>query len=476
MNQTSRRKGNARRTSGIMALAESAAGATLTDQLFQSIRRLISDGVWRRGERIPGSRVLAADAKVSRTTVLATLEMLVAEGLLETRGTAGTYVAASSNAKPAIAAPAQALAPHAAPFSVGAPGLDLFPLHVWRRLQTRRWSTMPLSALDTGDEAGELELRAAIAAHVDASRGIKCSPSQVVVVSSAQSAIHLAALVLAERGAKVWVEDPGYFGTPSAIRSTGAEPVPVPVDGEGLVVGDGVARAARAKLAVVTPACQFPLGVTMSLERRHTLLAWAAKEDAWIVEDDYDSEFPVAKRVLRPLAALSGAQRVIYINTFSKTLFPALRLAYLIVPGALVDRFIAARRGIDRNATVPNQMVLADFLSTGQFARHLRHCREAYAERRAVMLEGLAREFAGALRTNEHNPGLHICTTYEAGIDDADLAGCAAKAGIVVEPLKRFFSGPQTQRGLLLGYAGFSPAVIRAQLITLARAIGPAIR
>src|SRR5262249_2228143 len=155
-----------------------------------------------------------------------------------------------------------------------------------------------------------------------------------------------------------------------------------------------------------------------------------------------------------------------YINTFSKTLFPALRLAYLIVPEPLVDRFIAARRGIDRNTTVPNQMVLADFLSTGQFARHLRQCREAYAERRAVMLQGLAREFAGAPQAHEHRPVPHFCTTYDADVDDAAPPSRAAKADIVVEPLKRFFSGPQTQRGLLPGYAGFTPAVIRAQLNT----------
>jgi GntR family transcriptional regulator/MocR family aminotransferase len=273
----------------------------------------------------------------------------------------------------------------------------------------------------------------------------------------------------------VWTEEPGYFGTPQAVRAAGAEPVPVPVDAEGLMVGEGIARAPAAKLAIVTPACQFPLGVPMSLARRRELLDWAAAQNAWIIEDDYDCEFPSTKRVLRPLAALGEASRVVYVNTFSKTLFPALRLAYAIVPEALIDRFIAARRGIDRNTTVPNQMVLADFLSTGQFARHLRHCRDAYAERRAVMLEGLEREFGGALKTNTFSPGLHICATYKSNADDAHLAALAAKSGVVVEPLKRFFAGSQTQSGLLLGYAGFTPAVIRAQLHALSRAIRPAL-
>ena len=461
-----------------MALADSGAGATLTDQLFQAIRRLIADGVWRSGERIPGSRVLASDAGVSRTTVLTTIEMLVAEGLLETRGTAGTFVvnAPGSAKAPASQPRSPLITPHLAPFSVGAPGLDLFPLHVWRRLQTRRWSTMPLAALDDGDEAGLPELRAATAAHVGASRGIKCHAHQVVVVSSAQSAIHLATLVLAERGAQVWTEEPGYFGTPSAVRAAGAQPIAVPVDDEGLSVEQGIAMAPAAKVAVITPACQFPLGVPMSPARRQLLLDWAAKQNAWIIEDDYDGEFPSGRRAPLPLAAMQGADRVVHVNTFSKTLFPALRLAYLIVPDALVDRFLAARRGVDRNATVPNQMVLADFLSTGQFAAHLRRCREAYAERRTTMLDELQREFAGVLRAPEHLPGLHVCATYDKYVDDGELAALAARAGIVVEPLKRFFAGTPTQRGLLMGYAGFTPAVIRTQLRALARAIGPALR
>jgi GntR family transcriptional regulator/MocR family aminotransferase len=319
-------------------------------------------------------------------------------------------------------------------------------------------------------------LRASIAAHQGASRGIKCGTHQVIIVSSAQSAIHLSALVLAERGAKVWTEEPGYFHAASAIRAAGVVPVPVLVDDEGLIVEEGERLASHARLAVVTPACQFPLGVPMSLARRNELLHWARTRDAWIVEDDYDSEFPAAKHVIRPLAALSGSDRVIYVNTFSKTMFPALRLAYLIVPEVLVDRFIVARRGIDRNASVPNQMVLADFLNTGQFARHLRRCREAYRERRRVMVEGIAREFAGVLSVRDNLPGLHVCATCEANVDDTELAALAARAGIAVEPLKVFYAGPPLQRGLLLGYAGYTPAVIRAQLRVLGRALRPALR
>jgi GntR family transcriptional regulator / MocR family aminotransferase len=479
MNQTARKRVSARPASGLMALSERSPGATLTDRLFQAMRRLIAEEVWRPGERIPGSRILARDAKVSRTTVLATLEMLVAEGLLETRGASGTFVAVSRG-KPAgksvTSEQASHPAPRSTPFMVGVPGLDLFPLHVWRRLQTRRWSTMPLAGLDDGDEAGLFELREAIATHIDASRGIKCGAHQILIMSSAQAAIHLAMLVLAERGAQVWTEEPGYFGLHSAMRAAGAKPVPVPVDDEGIVVEEALRLAPAANLAVVTPACQFPLGMPMSLDRRRQLLTWARTKSAWIIEDDYDSEFPSSKTVLRPLAASSGPARVVYVNTFSKTIFPALRLAYLIAPEELVDRFIAARRGVDRAATVPNQMVLADFLNTGQFARHLRRCREAYRERRAAMVEGIEREFGGALSAPGNMPGLHVCATYEGRAADADLAELARQNGIVLEPLKRFFTGPQTQRGLLLGYAGFTPAIIRKELRTLARALTPALR
>lgn len=479
MRQAVRKPATARQTSGLMTLAAQARGATLTGQLFQSMRRLITEGVWRRGERIPGSRILARDASVSRTTVLATIEMLVAEGLLETRGTAGTFVAGTSADKSTAPAKASAIplpAPNLVPFSASTPALDLFPLRVWRRLQARRWSTMPLAALDDGDDAGLLELRAAITAHLDASRGIKCGAHQIVVVSSAQSAIHLAALVLAERGAKVWTEEPGYFSAASAVRAAGAQTVPVPVDDEGLIVDEGVRLAPQAKMAIVTPACQMPLGVPMSLTRRTQLLHWARTHEAWIVEDDYASEFPAAKRVSNPLAAMASSDRVIYVNTFSKTLFPALRLAYLIVPEPLVERFIAARRGIDRNASVPNQMVLADFLNTGQFARHLRRCREAYSERRRAMVDGLAREFDDLLNVRDNLPGLHVCATYDALVDEAQIAALAGAQGINFEPLKQFYAGISTQRGLVLGFAGFTPAIIRTQLRVLAKAIRPALQ
>ena len=442
------------------------------------MRRLITDGVWARGEKLPGSRLIARDAKVSRTTVLSALDMLVSEGLLETRGRSGTYVAWTRSVAKAVAPGTTpdmpALAPkEAPPFTVGAPGLDLFPLKAWRRFQARRWARMPLTALEDGDDAGWLELRTAIAAHVDASRAIKCRAEQVIIMTSAQSAIHLAARVLTERGQQAWMEEPGYHGTRSALLAVGASPVPVPVDHDGLRVDEALRVAPSALFAVVTPSCQFPTGVVMSPSRRRQLLAWAMSVNGWIVEDDYDSEFPFAKNSQQPLAAMADGSRVIYVNTFSKTLFPSLRLAYLIAPDALVDRFLAARRGIDRNTTVPNQMVVADFLNTGQFAKHLRRTREAYRERHTALVEGLRQELGEALSIDRQSPGLHVCATFTADIGDAEVAALALRQGVVVEPLSQFFAGTPFRQGILLGYPAFSPDAIRRNVRTLARVIKP---
>ncbi len=481
MAQTIRQRTRKRLASGLFALPERAAReGTLTEELFQAMRRLIAQGIWLRGDKLPGSRLLARDAKVSRTTVLAAIEMLVAERLLEARGRSGTYVAGAQSPAPdsmqgALPESFASNVAGARAFTVGAPGVDLFPLSIWRRLQAHRWRHMPLAALDDGDEAGWPELRAAIAAHVGASRGIKCRSEQVIVVTSAQSAIHLAAIVLAPPGTAVWMEEPGYFGTRSALLAAGMRPVAVPVDDEGINVEIALQLAPAAQIAVVTPSCQFPLGVRMSPDRRRQLLAWARWRNAWIVEDDYDSEFSFAKATQSPLAAMQKSSRVVHINTFGKTLFPTLRLAYLITPEALVDKFLAARRGIDRNATVPNQMVLADFLNKGQFARHLRRCRDAYRERWAAMSEGIAHEFGDTLVVPDQPPGLHICATFTSRCDDAEIAQLARRRGIVVEPLSRFFSDVPTRRGILLGFAGFAPNVIRRELRALASAIRPAL-
>ncbi len=472
---------------GIVSLTRKNPDLALAELLFESLRNRILDGVWRHGEKLPGTRVIARDAGVSRWTAVIAVDMLIAEGLVEARKRSGTYVSwsgAGSDFKPDIAAGdlTEPSAPHI-PFAVGVPGLDLFPMPVWRRLQARRWKEMPLDALQTGHSAGWRELRAAIATHVAATRGLKCAATQVFVTTSAHAAIVLAGEVLCRPGCVVWMEEPGYFRTRAALQAARLAPVPVAVDREGLSIEDGRRQAPKAALAVVTPAFQFPTGVRLSDARKRSLLEWSAAVGSFIIEDDYAGEFAYGRTASPPLAAMPNAARVVYMNTFSTTVFPSLRLSYLIVPQVISDRFAEALRRSERYATVPNQIVLADFLESGQFAKHLRRCREAYTERRAALIDALREECGDRLSIDRNAGGLHLCAKFARKTDDAAVAAAAREAGIIVEPLSEFYAAAPAETGLLLGYAGFRPealrdaarrlaAVLDAQLKAASRAAG----
>jgi GntR family transcriptional regulator/MocR family aminotransferase len=390
--------------------------------------------------------------------------MLIAEGLAEARKRSGTYVSWSglaTNFKPEAPSADQADVPKPhLPFAVGVPGLDLFPMQVWRRMQAHRWKQMPLDALQPGHDGGWPALREAIAFHVATMRGIKCQPSQVFVTTSAHSAMLLAGEVLCRPGSVVWMEEPGYFRTRTALQAAGLAPVPVVVDDEGIDVADGRRQAPKAAMAVVTSSCQFPTGVSLSEARRQSLLEWSSSVGSFIVEDDFAGEFELG-RAAPPLAAMPTATRVVYMNTFTTTIFPSLRLSYLIVPRPLCERFNEVVRQTERYATVPNQIVLSDFLTSGQFVKHLRRCREAYAERRAVLIGALREECGDALLIDKAAGGLHLCAKFAQSRDDAAFAAAARDAGIIIEPLSRFFATTPKQSGLLLGFAGFRPDVLR---------------
>ena len=450
---------------GIVSLTRKNPDLALAELLFENLRNRILDGVWRHGEKLPGTRVIARDARVSRWTAVIAVDMLIAEGLVEARRRSGTYVSwsgGSSDFKPDIATGdlTEPSTPHI-PFAVGVPGLDLFPMQVWRRLQARRWKEMPLDALQAGHSAGWHELRSAIAAHVAATRGLKCAATQVFVTTSAHAAIVLAGEVLCRPGSVVWMEEPGYFRTRAALQAAGVTPVPVAVDREGISIADGRRQAPKAGLAVVTPAFQFPTGVRLSDARKQGLLEWSAAVGSFIIEDDYAGEFASGRMVSLPLAAMPNAARVVYMNTFSTTIFPSLRLSYLVVPRPIADRFAEALRRSERYATVPNQIVLADFLASGQFAKHLRRCRDAYAERRDVLTEALREECADTLSIDRTAGGLHLCAKFQHKTDDVKIATAARTAGIVVEPLSGFYADAPAETGLLLGHAGFRPEALR---------------
>jgi GntR family transcriptional regulator/MocR family aminotransferase len=456
-----------------VSLARKDVDRALAERLFENLRNLILDGVWRHGDKLPGTRIVARDAGVSRWTAVVAIDMLIAEGLVEARKRSGTYVAWRGEARAAGEVAQTEDLPLNAPFSLGVPALDLFPMQAWRKLQARRWRQMPPAALQEGHAAGWPALRQTIAEFAATVRGITCTPDQVFVVSSIEAAGRLTAEVLCRPGALAWVEDPGTKSTSAIIRSAQMVPVFVGVDREGISVDEGCRLAPRAALAVVTPGAQFPTGLPMSDDRRQRLLGWAASTQAWIFEGDHALEFPFGRR---PLAAMRGSDRVVYFDTFGKMLFPSLRLAYIIVPRSTVKSFEAADLNYDRPPPIPTQVVLADFLSSGQFAKHLRRCREAYTERRSALLAALQDECSGVLTIAPGQEGTFICARLPDTVDDVGLVAKARERGVVVAALSSCYDRKTHDRGVILGYSGYPPDRLRESATVLSQLLKDTVR
>ncbi len=466
-----------------LELAASAA-APLARQLEDGLRGAILAGDLPPGARLPSTRALAARLAVSRTTVVAAFDRLLAEGYLTGRVGSGTYVARAI-VRPRSAPPAAAgLSRRGAviartrvaggrgegppvPFRTGVPALERFPADVWSALADARLRGMSTLAAGYPDPAGHPALRAAISAYLTAERSVRCAPDQVVIVNGSQQAIDVAARVLLDPGDAALVEDPGYPGARAALVAAGARIVPQPVDQEGMVVPRG-----RARLVYVTPSHQYPLGVTMSLPRRLALLDWAAAAGAFVLEDDYDSEFRYSGRPLAALQGLDAAGRVIYIGTFSKVLFPALRIGYLVAPSALVPAFTAAVALAGRGSPPAPQAVLADFMTQGHFGRHIRRTRQLYAERQAALVAASRQQFGGLLDIGPAPAGMHLLGWLPAGADDRAAAARAAAAGVEAIPLTALAAAPQARGALILGYTGFDAAAIAAGVRRQADALG----
>jgi GntR family transcriptional regulator/MocR family aminotransferase len=468
----------------------------LQRQIYTSIQRAILDGVVGSGARLPSSRALADDLDVSRTTTLLAVQQLQAEGYLTGRRGSGIFVAdelpdhllrrgiavpagrlkhpnLSRRGAALVAAPqgAHRLAGPPRAFRIGTPGVDLFPVALWWRLASRRLRSITPTQLDYGEPAGLRALREAIAGHVPAARGTRFSADQVLIVAGAQQGLELISRVLLDPGDRVWMEEPGYPGARSALLGAGARIVPVPVDAEGLTVQTGARGAGDARLAYVTPSHQYPLGVPMSLPRRLALLRWASRTGAWMIEDDYDSEFRYGARPVPCLHGLDVDGRVIYVGSFSKTLFPALRLGFLIVPPDLQDGLQAARAAADQHPPVLDQAVLADFIGEGHFARHLRRMRVAYRERLEAITAAAARYCGGALRLRPTRTGLHTIADL-AGADAARVSREAAARGVEATPLSAYFARRGTHaNALVLGFAAVRPEAARRGMERLAAAI-----
>src|SRR6266508_4749336 len=459
----------------------------LYPQLYTHLQTAVLTGDLKPGMRLPSTRALAILLNVSRHTVLNAYQQLLAEGYLDGMVGNGTFVARvlpdplltlpprkdlvetslgepnqprfSEQATLQLTAPRMPMAPpdgsgvSPRPFRFGVPALQAFPYKLWSRLLVRQARRLSASAFPYQPAAGILPLREAIAAHVMVSRRVHCTPEQIIIVSGAQAGLDLAARLLINTGDPVWIEDPGYLKARGAFLGSGAKIIPVPVDQEGLVVEAEIARAPQARLVYLTPSHQFPLGVTLSLARRITLLDWARRADAHILEDDYDSEYHYTRRPLPALRALDNDGRVIYLGTFSKVLFPALRLGYLILPRHLVDAFRTVRNLIDTHPPMLEQAVLADFIVGGHLTRHLRKMRSLHAERRAALLEA-AREIN--LEIHPPEAGMHCIAWLPEGMDALSLAREAAIQGIDIAPVSHFSIEPLARAGILLGYSDYS--------------------
>ncbi len=481
-----------RRTASLPIFLEERGTRTLQDQIYRCIRQSILDGLVGADRRLPSTRALAADLGVSRTTALLALEQLRAEGYVVARRGSGMFIAPQlPERRPRAVAPLLNLvsrppfsrrgahlagmrapdrrSPSAAPcaFRLGTPALDLFPLRIWSQLTRECLRALKPAQLDYSQLAGLRQLREAIAEQMQ-SRGTRCDADQVQVVMGAQRGLDLIAHMLLDPGDSAWMEDPGYTGARGALTAAGATVVSVPVDAEGMIIDAGHGEDAR--LAYVTPSCQFPLGLAMSLPRRHQLLEWARRSHAWIVEDDYDCDTHYQTQPLPCLHALDPDGRVIYVGTFSKTLFPALRLGFLIVPHGLQSGFNTARLATDLHPPVLEQMVLAAFIGRGHYARHIRRMQAAYAERLDALRRSIERSGA-PLRLRPVQSGMHAVVDVD-GVSAERLHAEAAARGVESMPLSAYYFGTVNRpNALLLGFGSVTPAAIRAGVTRLARAI-----
>ncbi|MFN8588794.1 MAG: PLP-dependent aminotransferase family protein [Candidatus Eisenbacteria bacterium] len=468
-------------------------------QLYDELRRAILTGRLPAGSRLPASRELASVTRVSRNTVLSAYEQLLAEGYIQSRAGSGTFVAPAvpESAAPVAVEPAVVtdhaprhlsrrgrrlaetrmvdlpVMPTANAFRPGLPALDHFPMEIWRRLLDRRLRRASVRMLSYDDPQGYQPLREAIAAHLGAARGARCSADQILIVNGSQQAIALVARMLLDEGDEVWMESPGYFGARARFEAGGMKVVPVPVDENGMDVTAGMARSPRARLAYCTPSHHNPLGVTLSLPRRMALMQWAATAGSWVLEDDNASEY---RYLGRPLAALQGIDahgRVLYAGTFSKVLFSSLRLGYLVLPPDLVRPFVLARELNDRQTPGIAQAVLADFMNEGHFARHIRRMRTLYAQRLDALRAALEQHARGELELHEAEGGMSRVVWLPPGTDAHEAAVAMARENLQCVPTSAYECGEPVRAGLVLGFTGIDEQEIHTGVRRMMEAIRP---
>lgn len=456
-----------------------------------------------KGFALPSSRELAAELGVSRMTVVSAYDQLIAEGYLTSAVGRGTFVSEElpeehqlvrfKDSPPTARQPLPTTGPYLSvrgrryleereslptflagslkPFRPGVPALDQFPIDTWTRISRRRWKQFSAGDLSYGHPAGYLPLRKSIAEYVQAFRGVRCDHSQVMVLSGTQQAIDVATRLTIEPGDQVLFENPGYRTARAAIASAGAEIVPMPIDENGAMIGEGIERAPRARLAYVTPSHQFPMGVTLSIERRMELINWAQENKAIIIEDDYDSEYRYAQRPIPSLQGLDQSDRTVYIGSFSKVVFPALSIGYAIVPAGIAEAFETALAIVGRPPSILDQIILTDFIREGHFGRHLRRMRKVHQERRTALVDAVGSALSGKLEIVGSDAGLHCTARLLTGENAAVVADRIRRKGVVIRDISEYEYGntplDEKTSGLLFGFACATPGQIRCAVRTM---------
>lgn len=459
-------------------------------QLYECIRNVILSGTIRAGQRLPATRQLASELGISRNIVSLAFEQLAIEGFLYGKTGSGTFVSqaipdtfiktqAKVNSTRKAGASYTSFTPtnlHSSlkrnreteeivPFQNAVPAMDHFPFTLWTKIATKAFKQLDSMHLGYGDARGYAPLRESIASYLRTARGVRCEADQILITSGTQQALSLCSHLLLRKGNKVIIEDPGYVGARLAFENYGAKLLPAPVDHDGVNVDFIKSNYRSARLIYVTPGQQYPLGGTLSIGKRLDLLEYAAREGSWIVEDDYDSEF---KYKGRPLAALQGLDehgKVIYMGTFSKVLFPGLRMGYMVLPTpAMADDFASVRAVFDRQHSLVDQHILTTFLNEGHFIRHLRKMRLLYYERQAMLIRAIDKDMGGKITVHEQDAGMHLIGWLNARGDDKEVSELLSSNGIIAHPLSDYSLHFKRKPALILGYTAFNKFKIRANV------------
>ncbi|WP_295751334.1 PLP-dependent aminotransferase family protein [Undibacterium sp.] len=480
----------------LLQYLDKASGTPRNRQLYRLMRQAILDRVLPADTRLPSSRDLATELAISRNTVLYAYEQLLAEGYVEARAGSGTYVADTvpdTVHLPTVATRRAAAIPETAhlsqrghrlvaqagaatqqwgAFVPGVPDVTQFPHKIWNTLQSKVWRKPPIAALTYGHGGGYQPLREVVAEYLKVSRSVDCEAGQVVITNGIHQSIDLCLRLLSDPGDVAWVEDPCYWGARNLLSASGVTIRPIKVDAEGICPSEAD-LAAVPRFIFVTPSHQYPLGMVMSLARRRSLLDYARRHGCWIIEDDYDSEFRYSGRPLASLQGMDSGERVLYMGTFSKTMFPGLRLGYLVLPQALSKPFVTGMEELHRSGQAPLQATMAEFMTQGHFNSHIRRMRLMYGARLEILQQEIDSHFEGTeVQAVGSDAGLHLALRLPARCDDKLIARLALERGVAVRPLSSYYhDASQGDSGLVLGYACVEDANIAPAFEILAKQI-----